>query len=502
MKGESKELIVPIDFAPASARTMPWSLEAEQSVLGGCLLHCAAWTDIATICSPSDFYHPVHESIAKAMERLSSVSKPIDPVTVIEQMRINDELHVLRAHGGETYFSELTSAVVTVENIGWHAKIVRARSVRRQWIVTAQEIAASGYTSSVDDVEFAERAELILSRMSRSSTKEVYRHVADVMRDSTRIVEARYSAQQVVTGVPTGFEVLDELTGGLQPGHLIIVAGRPKMGKSALAMSVAEHAACGTNIIGEQVPVLVFSFEMKDNELGLRMIASNGSIDAMRIRSGQLSATDWRRFAVSSAKIANSPMHIFDHSATFAKIRAQARRWRLRDTNDNKPAMIIVDYLGLIDSDPDTTRKNGTREREVAEWSRGFKTLARELAVPVVLLAQLNRQVESRQDKRPVMSDLRESGALEADADLVLLIYRDEVYHPNTKAEGIAEIIVGANRHGPAGTLFMRFDSEYVRFSDLPAQYAPPPSIPTTEKPAPPQRSYRTIDFPTGEEIE
>jgi replicative DNA helicase len=468
--------------------TPPHSLEAERAVLGGILLAPKQLAEVAAHASPADFYHPSHAAVFEAMQALDAAGIPLDAITVAQQLSANRDGHKLRALGGEAWAAELTSAVVTTENLGYHARIVHGKALVRRLIEASQAIAAAGYADP-EAAEYIADAEKQVSAiaMDAAGGAAEYKHIRTVLKDTFASVEKRYEQKQVVTGVPWGWEALDTLTGGMHPGQLLIVGGRPKSGKTSLAMGAVEHATTGANINRAQVPTLVISLEMVAEELGTRLASSHGGIDGTRLRNGFLEQGDWIRFARSAGELSKAPLHVFDGSATFSRIRSMARRWRARETKPGELALLVVDYLQLIASD--SRGKNWNREQEVAGWSRGFKQLAKELGIPVLLLAQLNRDADKRTDKRPIMSDLRESGAIEADADLVLLVYRDEVHNADSPLKGIAEVIIGAGRHVPTGTVHLRFQGEYTRFSDC-----PPGDVPARE----PKRQGRRNGYHRG----
>lgn len=459
--------------------TLPAAVDSERAVLGGILLSPRAFADVAGIVTGAEFYHPANQAVFEAMEACDAAGSPIDPVSIHAAMEQADTAHRLRALGGEAYFATLTADAI-VDALPWHARRIRAKADRRRWIETVEQIRAAGYGSE-DDAEFFDHAERSVAALSLRGADVEYRHIKAVLREAYRHVEERAKRKQAVTGVPSGFELLDEQTGGFQPGQLIVIGGRPKMGKTALAMATVENAGLGRNCNGVVVPSMVFSLEMVDEELGTRMVSSSGGIEGARLRNGLLEQGDWIKFVRSAGELSEAPIHVYDKPATFARIRSVARRWRMKETDPAKDALIVVDYLGLIASDA-RKDKGSNREQEIAAWSRGFKALAKELRVPVLLLAQLNRGVEARSDKRPMMSDLRESGAIEQDADLVLLVYRDEVYNAESQWRGIAEIIIAAGRHAPAGMVPLRFDGRYTRFSDCAAGDVPQPKPKTQQK--------------------
>lgn len=457
---------------------LPAALDSERAILGGVLLSRSVLSEISPVVEQADFHHPAHAAIFGAMRALDDAGAPIDFLSVYGRMQSDGTAHRLAALGGEAYFVELTGAAL-VDGVGWHARRVRAKAERRRWVELAQGIVAKGLGEGEDD-EFFAAAEGLMSGMQGGGGTDDYRTIRQVLKSTHAIVEERYDRKRMITGVPAGFEQLDERTGGFQPGHLIVVGGRPKMGKTAIAMNCVQHAtgpAC-------RIPALVFSLEMGETELGARLASAQGGVDSQRLRNGFLEQVDWIHFAKACGELAEAPIHVYDRPATFPRLRSLARRWRAREAPQGL-GVIVVDYLGLIASDPGRPR-GMSREQEISNWSRGFKLLAKELGVPVILLAQLNRELERRPDKRPVMSDLRDSGAIEQDADMVLFVYRDEVYNAQTPHQGIAELIIGANRHGPAGTVFLRFEGEFTRFSDIPLSAVPQPE----PKPYRPRRAH------------
>jgi replicative DNA helicase len=447
-----------------SARVLPWSQEAEMSVVGGILLHPAAFVQVADTVHVEDFYHPAHASIFNAMVELDESGKPIDAITVAEQMRANDSFHKLRAMNGEGYFAELTSAVVTVENIGYHARIVHGKATVRRLIETSQEIAAHGYGEYGDVDDFIDRAERAIFEIAQRSTKTSYEGVQKILARTIKAIEKRYDRKQAITGVPSGYAKLDALTSGFQPSDLIIIAARPSMGKTSLVMNAVQNCAIEFN-----VPALVFSLEMSKESLVERLLCSESMVDSVRLRGGFLEQRDWINITKAASRISEAQIHIDDSGApTLLDIRSKARRWRSDPSVFKTPdqfGVIVVDYLQLIHGRP--AGKDNNREREISEISRGLKALAKELLVPIIALSQLNRAVESRADKRPMMSDLRESGAIEQDADVIAFIYRDEVYNKDTQDKGVAEVIIGKQRNGPVGTVRLRFLTQYTRFENL-----------------------------------
>lgn len=439
-------------------RSLPWSQDAEMSVVGGVLLHPPAFAQVADTVRPEDFYHPAHEAIYAAMVDLDAAGKPIDAITVAEQMRATDTFHKLRAMNGESYFAELTSAVVTIENIAFHARIVQGKAKARRLIETAQEIAAHGYGDYGDVDEYLDAAERSIFAATQSGSKAGYERAQSILKRTVKAIEARYLKKQAVTGVPSGYHKLDAMTQGFQPGELVIIAARPSMGKTGMVMNAVFNAA-----VEFKIPCLVFSLEMSKESLIERLISMDARIESTRLRGGFLEQRDWIHIVKTGTLISEAPIDIDDGaSPTVMDIRARARRWRAE--HPEGLAVIAVDYLQLIDNQ----REKGENESTaVGRVSKGLKALARELRVTVIALSQLNRALEERKDKRPVMSDLRDSGAIEQDADLIAFLYRDVVYHPQTNDKGVCEVIVAKQRNGPIGTVKLRFIDEYVRFENL-----------------------------------
>jgi len=456
----------------ANNRVLPHSMEAERSVLGGVLLSPKAYTQVADLVDGEDFYHPAHKAIWEAIVAADEAGRPIDPLTVAEQMRAKDTFGKLRAVNGEAYFVELTTDVVTVENIAFHARMVRGKATVRRLIEAAQEIAAHGYGEYGDLDEFIDNAERAIFEIAQRSQRSSYEPIRKILGTTIKAVEKRYDRKEVITGVPSGYTKFDAMTAGFQPGDLIIIAARPSMGKTAIVMNAVQNAA-----INHRVPALVFSLEMSKESLVERLVCSEGRVDSQRLRVGQLDQRDWINLTKAASRISEAPIFIDDAGApTLLEIRAKARRWRSdpnifppQDSPDAAPyqGIVVVDYLQLVRGKAGEGGKDASREREISEISRGLKALAKELRVPVIALSQLNRAVESRSDKRPQLSDLRESGAIEQDSDLIAFIYRDEKYNKDTPDKGVAEVIIGKQRNGPVGTVRLAFLEAYTRFENL-----------------------------------
>ena len=452
----------------ARARVLPHNIEAEESVIGGVLLSPKAFQQVVEHVAVEDFYHPTLGAIFQAMIDLDEAGKPIDALTVAEQMRASDSFSRLRAFNGEAYLAELMNKVVTVENIAFHGRIVRGKATARRLIEAAQEIAARGMGEYGDVDEYIDSAERSIFEIAQRSQRSSYEPIRKILGVTIKAVEKRYDRKQAITGVPSGYPKLDAMTAGFQPGDLIIIAARPSMGKTSLVMNAVQNAA-----IMYGVPSLVFSLEMSKESLVERLLCSESQVDSTRLRGGFLEQRDWINLTKAASRISEAPIWIDDAGApTLLEIRAKARRWRSDPNIFKSPeqhGVMVIDYLQLIAGRPAGGRDQN-REREISEISRGLKALAKELRIPVIALSQLNRAVESRSDKRPQLSDLRESGAIEQDADLIAFIYRDEVYNKETEDKGVAEVIIGKQRNGPVGTVRLKFLNQYTRFEHLEEQ--------------------------------
>ncbi len=449
------------DGSDGGLRLPPHSIEAEQAVLGGLMIDSAAWDQVADRVSSDDFYRHDHKLIFAATQGLIERNQPCDAVTLaglLESQGVIDQV------GGLSYLGTLARDTPTAANIKAYADIVRERSVLRQLITAGNSIVTNALEpegrEAREIVDDAERAVFeIAERGSRG--KVGFRSVKSILPDVVTRIDELYNSKGMLTGIATGFRQLDEMTSGLQPGDLIIIAGRPSMGKSTLAVNIAENAA-----LGSQKSAAIFSMEMSAESLTLRMLSSLGRINQGHLRSGRLQEEDWPRIDSAMTQLSNANIHVDETPGlTPTEVRARARRLKRERGLD----LIVVDYLQLM-------QVAGTQENratEISEISRSLKALAKELKVPVIALSQLNRGVEQRTDKKPVMSDLRESGALEQDADLILLIYREEVYDPNTTRKGIADIIIAKQRNGPTGDVQLTFLGQYTKFENYaPESYA------------------------------
>jgi replicative DNA helicase len=452
------------DAQLAAVRTPPHSIEAEQSVLGGLLLDNPAWDRIADRISGEDFYRHDHRLIFQAIARLIDLGRPADAITVFEALQTAGQG---ADAGGVVYLNSLAQNTPSAANIRRYAEIVRERAVLRRLVGVGEEITTSALNPQGRDAkQILDEAESKVFQIAEQGARDragFVRLEPLLTQVVERIQELFERASPTdVTGVPTGFTDLDAKTAGLQPGDLIIIAGRPSMGKTALALNVGQHVA-----IDLGMPVAVFSMEMGATQLAMRLLGSVGRIDAQRLRTGRLNDQDWPRLTEAIQRMHAAPLYI-DETPALNALELRARTRRLA-REYKQLGLVVVDYLQLMSA----SSAGENRATEISEISRSLKALAKELQVPVVALSQLNRTVEQRTDKRPVMSDLRESGAIEQDADVILFIYRDEVYNPDTPDKGIAEVIIGKQRNGPIGRVNLRFGGEFTRFDNLAAGAAP-----------------------------
>ena len=443
------------DSNPVTAlKVPPHSLEAEQSVLGGLMLDDQAWFDLIEIVAATDFYRAQHQIIFDAMNELALDDAPLDAITVSERLSSKG---LLDKAGGISYLAELTDSTPGASNLLAYGKIVRERSVLRQLIGAANQIADSAFTPDGRDTNtLLELAEQSVFQIAENQLKDSGpEKVAPLLIKAVEKVEFLHGSKGALTGLASGFTDLDRMTTGWQGSDLVIVAARPSMGKTAFAVNMVEHAVMRGG------SVLVFSMEMPSDQIVMRMLSSLGRIDQTRLRTGDLKDEDWDRFASAVSQLKDKKLYIDDTAAlTPGDVRSRARRVA-RETG--RLDMVMVDYLQLMR----TAKDSENRATEISEISRSLKALAKELKCPVVALSQLNRQLESRPDKRPMNSDLRESGAIEQDADVILFIYRDEVYNENTEDLGIAEIIIGKQRNGPIGKVRVKFTDNLTKFEDL-----------------------------------
>lgn len=442
------------DSAVDALKVAPHSIEAEQSVLGGLMLDNNAVDKVIDVVSESDFYRKDHRLIFRAILDLSSNSQPYDVITVSDWLTQHKQLEQA---GGLAYLGGLAKNTPSAANIASYADIVRERAILRQLISASTEICESCFnTEGQRSSKILDDAEKQIFKIAEDGAKgrKDFIPIKDLLVTTVDRIDALFQQDDPITGVATGYTEFDAMTSGLQPGDLVIVAGRPSMGKTTFAMNIAENAA-----IKLQVPVAIFSMEMPGEQLSMRMLSSIGRIDQHRIRTGRLDDDDWPRLTSAVGLLAEAKMFIDDSPAlTPNELRSRARRLK----REHGLGLIVIDYLQLMQS----SGRQENRTNEISEISRSLKSLAKELNVPVVALSQLNRSLEQRPNKRPVMSDLRESGAIEQDADLISFIYRDEVYNEDSPDKGTAEIIIGKQRNGPIGTVRLTFLGQYTRFEN------------------------------------
>jgi len=447
-----------VDPEVEQLRTPPHSLEAEQSVLGGLLLDNDAWDRIADQVSDGDFYRDEHRRIYRQICKLLEASKPADALTVAEALEAAGEAEHT---GGLAYLGELASNTPSASNIRRYAEIVRERAILRRLIATADEIAGDALNPLGRDVKtLLDLAESKIFDIAEGNySGQDFVHIDPLLTQVTERVQELFDRNDSsnVTGVPTGYLDIDHMTSGMQEGDLLIVAGRPSMGKTAFALNVAENVAVESGL-----PVGIFSMEMGGTQLAMRMLSSIGRLDSKKVRTGQLNDDDWGRLSAALGRLHETPIYI-DESGGLNPIDLRARARRLARQFGGKLGLIVVDYLQLMTS----TRQNENRATELSDISRSIKALARELRVPIIALSQLSRKVEERTDKRPLMSDLRESGAIEQDADVIMMLYREEYYKPDTSNKGVAEVIIGKQRNGPTGIVELAFLGTYTRFENL-----------------------------------
>ena len=456
---------LPADPEVSRLRIPPHSIEAEQSVIGGLLLDNTAFERVADLVSENDFYRYDHRLIWQQVSRLIEKTQPADVLTVFEALK---SLGKAEDAGGLQYLNQLAQEIPSAANIRRYAEIVRDRSVLRRLISTSDEITGQALNPmGKDTAQILDEAESKIFQISEDGSrgKVGFQSLQDVLAEVISHVESLIEnpGTDGVTGVPTGFADLDQMTSGLQPGDLVIVAGRPSMGKTAFSLNIAENVA-----VNQGLPVAVFSMEMGASQLVMRMLCSIGRIDQQKVRTGKLTDDDWMRLMATMQKMQEANLFI-DETPGLNPLELRARARRLA-RQYGQMGLIVVDYLQLMSGSASGSGEN--RATEISEISRSLKGLAKELKCPVVALSQLNRSLENRPNKRPIMSDLRESGAIEQDADVILFIYRDEVYDPDSKDKGYAEIIIGKQRNGPIGDVRLTFVGKHTRFENAPHGYS------------------------------
>jgi replicative DNA helicase len=441
-------------------RVPPHNDDAERSLLGAILLDNEVLDAILSKIGPKDFYRERHRHIFRAMVELyDREDASIDVITLGDALAAED---LLESAGGASYLTRLSNEVPSAANVQHYLRIVNRKSTLRQFISKAGGLVEDAY-DDVSDVEgFLDQIEADIFELTQSGVTRDYESMREVISDAYEQLEALYQTNEKITGIPSGFIDLDEITAGWQDSDLIIVAARPGMGKTSLTLNMAAHAA-----VQRDLPAAFFSLEMSSTQLAIRMLCSEARVDQRRVRAGTMSEQDWSRLLKAAGKLGESPLFLDDTAAlSIREFRSKARRLKAEED----VGVIFIDYLQLMEG----SRNTDTREQEISEISRGLKEIAKELDIPVIALAQLNRGVESRADKRPKLRDLRESGAIEQDADLICFIYRDEEYNEDTEDQGLAEIIIGKHRNGPVGTVKLRFFPEHTRFENFsPDERAP-----------------------------
>src|SRR5947207_1477379 len=440
-------------LAEAAPVAPPQNLEAEESVLGAMMLSPGAIGAVSEVLDASDFYRESHARIYRAALALYAKGEPVDAITLVDELEERGELDEI---GGRVRIHELAALVPASANAGHYARIVREMATLRGLIRVGGEISILGWERPGETTDLVDRAEQIVFDLSQARVTSEFSHIEELLKDSFERITALYEAGADVTGTPSGYRDLDRLTSGFQPGNLIIVAARPSMGKSGLGLCVATNLA-----VREERPVAIFTLEMSKSEVTQRFMCSEAKVESQRLRTGKLAADDWPRLTAACDRLAKAPIYVDDTgSITMMEIRSKARRLKSREPN---LGLIVVDYLQLMTSGASVEN----RVQEVSQISRQLKVLARDLDVPILAMSQLSRAVEQRHDKRPILSDLRESGSIEQDADLVMFIYRDEYYNDESDQQGIAEVHLAKHRNGPTDTVKLSFLKRYAKFADL-----------------------------------
>ncbi|MBD1371998.1 replicative DNA helicase [Hazenella sp. IB182357] len=432
-------------------RLPPHHIEAEQAVLGSILIDPSVQITVNETLRAEDFYRQAHQKLFQVMHDLAEKGEPVDLVTITSDLQ---DRKLLEEVGGVTYLTELASAVPTAANVEYYAQIVEEKSILRRLIRTATQIAASGYTGAESVSDVINEAEQKILEISQKQIRGGFLPIRDVLMESYEQIEALHFNKTGINGIPSGFVDLDRMTSGLKGSELIIIAARPSMGKTAFALNVVQNVA-----VRSQKPVAIFNLEMSASQMVMRMLAAEGNIDAQAFRTGNLNDEDWEKLTMAISSLSESPIFIDDTPGiTVYDIRAKLRRLHL----EHGLGLVVIDYLQLISG-----RGIDSRQQEISEISRSLKLLAREFDVPIIALSQLSRAVEQRQDKRPMLSDLRESGSIEQDADLVAFLYRDDYYNEESEKKNIAELIIGKQRSGPVGKIEMLFLKNYNKFVSL-----------------------------------
>jgi replicative DNA helicase len=434
-------------------RVPPQNIEAEQSVLGAIMLEREALASTIEFLSPDDFYKAAHKKIFLAMLDLYEKDEPIDSITLTEQLSRQNQLEEV---GGASYISSIVSMVPTSANVRYHAKIVREKSILRDLIKTSTEIISMCYDSDHDVSDVLDAAETRMFAITEKKVGGSYVHIKNVLKDTIELVDKLYDKKELITGLPSGFTDLDKLTTGFHPGDLIVVGARPGMGKTAFCLNIATHVG-----IEVKTPVAIFSLEMTKEQLALRMICSEAEVSSKSVRSGYHSKEDYRKLVNAAGRLAEASIYIDDSFNSVLDIRAKSRRLKA----EHGLGLIIVDYLQLMSG----VGTSVAREQVISDISRSLKALAKDLSVPVIVISQLNRSCEMRENKHPIIADLRESGAIEQDADTILFLYRDDYYKKDAE-QGVADLDIAKQRSGPTGREKLTFIDKYTKFKDYTAQ--------------------------------
>lgn len=436
----------------AIGKIPPHNVEAEQAVLGCMLLDSDIIPAVTELIRSEDFYRDDHREICEAIIDLAEMAKPVDIITVSEQLQLRGALDNV---GGLDYLTGIANGVPTTSNARHYARIVGEKSLLRKLIKAASDISAMSYEASEEAVYVLDKAEKSIFDILQKRNTQGFTHIKDVLLETFNRLEELYNSKSFITGIPTGFTDLDEKTAGLQNSDLVLIAARPGMGKTAIALNIAQYAA-----VRKHVPVAIFNLEMSKDQLVNRMLCSEVMVDSHRMRTGKLEDNDWNKIAQALAPLSEAPIYIDDTPGiSVMDIRSKCRRLKL----EKNLGLVVIDYLQLMQG----RGRSENRQQEVSEISRSLKILAKELNVPVVTMSQLSRGPESRTDHRPMLSDLRESGAIEQDADIVMFLYRDDYYNPDTEKKNIAEVIIAKHRNGSTGTIELRWFGQYTKFANL-----------------------------------
>jgi replicative DNA helicase len=465
---EPRKILGLVDPSSVEGRVPPQAVDVEMAVLGAMMLEKDAIAKALEVLDETAFYKPAHQKIFSAMVALFERSEPVDLITLIDELRRRGDLDKI---GGEYYLTELTATITSSANIEYHAHIVLEKALMRQLISSSSEVIGRAYSQAEDALDLLDEAEQRIFQISEQRMRKTYVSMDAAVHSTMELLESIHGKHSGVTGVPSGFSELDSLTGGFQKSDLIIIAGRPSQGKTALVLSLSKNAS-----VNHDVPIGFFSLEMSVQQLVMRLICAQAKVDAHAVRTGRLPEDEWKKLSMTVGKLYKAKIFIDDTPAmSVLELRAKARRLKA----EHNVGLIVVDYLQLMQG-PKSVQ---SREQEISMISRSLKALAKELSTPVIALSQLNRAVETRGDKRPVLADLRESGAIEQDADVVLFVHRPEMYgiekHPESgePTEGVAEIIIGKQRNGPTGSVKLSFVKRYAQFENL-ARFHEPAYLP------------------------